>query len=159
MNQEPINRLTRYVARRIQRLDAWQLNGWSLKVYGISADGSPVDEIVQSTAHDFLKHQPIWPQDQQHSFGFVTIHVGTEAVWLLTDLWFSDILRHFVFCAALDTPGKFTDGPKDGTTACVWELEITSHERNAWVEHVLMKTENPSFSEYLGDSLEVSVDQ
>lgn len=78
----------------------------------------------------------------------MTIHAG-EQLWLLVDLWVDDILRHFLFRGRGDNPVQFVAGPPDGTSMCVWELEIVKHERDAWVEHVLTKPAKPSFPAYL----------
>lgn len=67
----------------------------------------------------------------------------TDAGW-----WELDILHHRLFRADLGTVG-FDPVPPGGPTACVWELLAVDHERQAWVDHVLVKPEAPDIPGYL----------
>lgn len=51
---------------------------------------------------------------------------------------------------ALETPAQFK--PVQGPfIACVWELEVTAHERGAWMRHALR--EDPDTNAYVADVL------
>ena len=43
-----------------------------------------------------------------------------------------------------------------GFNECVWELEATMHERDAWVKHVMSSPEDSRFEQYTRDALEIS---
>ena len=125
------------------------------KVYTIHAAGKSVDQRVVEAAIEFVAKQTQLPA-KDSGFGFVTIHFG-DSIWLLVDVWKEDILCHFLFRSDYSDPKNFVDGPSDGTSACVWELEVTKHERDAWVKHVMSRPSQPEFEEYLNDSLKISV--
>ncbi len=146
--------LVPYKPRRTWLIGVHEIAGWKLKVYGIAADGREISKDVVSAALNFVTENVPWPNRKNWRFGFITIHAGTQAVWLLVDVWVEDIVRHFLFNSSLSAPAKFTPGPKDGTTACVWELEVIKHERDAWVRHVLSKPAKPDFEGYLEDVVE-----
>ena len=55
--------------------------------------------------------------------------------------------------APLATPRQFTE-VKETTMACVWELQVMCHERNAWVQHG-MKSPEPDFHAYMADVLNI----
>ena len=125
-----------------------EINGWQLKLYFVSLHNKQFSEQVVEAALQHAERNVPWPNRSQ-GYGFVTIHFG-EQIWLLVDLWVDDILRHFLFRATYENPTHFVVGPDDGTSMCVWELEITKHERDSWVKHVLSNPADPSFAGYSG---------
>lgn len=89
--------------------------------------------------------------ERSHGLGFCIAHVGEEAVWLLVDWWISGgIACQRMLSAPLANPTHFTP-VSTPALACVWELVITAHERNAWVRHMLTAT--PAAHAYLEDVL------
>ena len=80
--------------------------------------------------------------------GFVVMHAGEMGTWLLMDWWaHGDIL-----CQRLSlAPAGGAYEPMDDRplTACVWELPILMHERDAYVRHML--TARPDADAYLAD--------
>lgn len=145
-----------YRDRRTWLIAARELADWKVKVYGISASGDDLPEnVVESALAHAASHIP-GKAPRASLYGFMVLHAGTEAVWLLVDLWFDDILHHFLFRAPLKEPNRWAPPPADGTMACAWELEVVKHERDAWVRHVLSRPEEPDFGAYLGDHLEIA---
>lgn len=131
-----------------------EIAGWKLKVYTIHETDRKIEpEIVEAAALYAVDHVN-WPEDYK-GYGFLTIHMGNEAVWLLVDLWVNDILRHFLFRAPVNAPTQFGEAPKDGTMACVWELTVFVHERDAWIRHAMQQPEEPNYEVYLSDGLEI----
>jgi hypothetical protein len=143
-----------YRARRTWPIGIETILGWQLKVYGITPDGADIPSKVCSAAFGYVRDNVAWPVEEVPKYGFITIHTGEENVWLLVDLWVNDIMRHFLFCAPLATPTEFGPPPPGGLCACVWELEVTKHERDAWVRHYLSCPQTPDFSGYLSDTIE-----
>ena len=131
------------------------LQRWQLKTYTILAPHEEPNTDTMESALTFLDEQSTWPTDLEPGYGFIVIHVGTEAVWLLLDLWANDILRHFLFFAPTESPASFEPGPSNGTMACAWELEVFKHERDSWVRHVLSKPSKPDLQLYLNDGLTI----
>jgi hypothetical protein len=142
------NRLTWLIGVR-------EVVGWQLKVYGISASGEWIANNVVEAALSHVADNVPWPDREDVRYGFVTIHAGEDSVWLLVDIWMDEILRHFLYAATDSSQPQFKPGPRDGTTACVWELQVIRHERDAWVEHVLSKPATPDFEGYLLDHVAI----
>jgi hypothetical protein len=95
-----------------------------------------------------------WPQPagSHHQAGFVIIHRGREAVWLMVHLWQADILIQFAYQATLLNPVDFSPLRADGFCGCVWELEVVRHERDAWVE-CAMGSDDASMDSYFNNNL------
>lgn len=149
-----------YRPRRTQFVGVREVHGWQLKVYVIFGQGAErqsadTAEVVDAALR-YASNQVPWNDDRATPYGFITIHFGEQATWLLVDLWTRDILKHFVYCAPVTNPTHFVPGPRDGTNSCVWELEVTKYERDVWVDHVLADSSNPAFARYLDSRLEVS---
>lgn len=146
-----------YMPRRIAHLENWRGAGHEIKIYGIhrNADGVGTmlsDDVLNSVRTAVRQVLETYARDERsHGLGFCIAHVGEEAVWLLVDWWISGgIVCQRMLSAPLDQPEVFT--PVEAPAlACVWELVVTAHERNAWVRHVL-KAE-PDARGYLEDVL------
>lgn len=155
LNSNSVLGLTKsYQPRRTTMIGVREINGWQLKLYSILLDNEEISEQVIEAALKHAQSNVSWPNRSQ-GYGFITIHLG-EHIWLLVDLWVDDILRHFLFRSTYENPTQFADGPSDGSNACVWELEVTKHERDSWVNHVLSKPADPSFDDYLSDKIEIN---
>lgn len=133
----------------------WQ--GGLLKVYHITLDGRQLPDSRVDAAIACLSRHIDWPQETSQRYGFLTLNLGEQALWALAQLWASDILRQFCFYAPLDRPDQFQPAPMPGFNACVWELEVTHHERDAWVRHVMSHPAAPHFDDYVSDTLTISV--
>ncbi|WP_241132298.1 hypothetical protein [Achromobacter insuavis] len=146
-----------YLPRRIEPLGAWRLAGHAIKAYGIHhapAHPAPLlTEAVAAAARAAVGAALADPaQDaRNHGLGFCMVHVGEEAVWLLVDWWITGgIVCQRMLSAPLDRPDTFTPVTTPAL-ACVWELAVTGHERNAWIRHML--TARPDAAAYLDDVL------
>lgn len=144
-----------YRPRPTRMIDVRELNGWKLKVYEISRRGTPLPSDVVDAALRCVHEKTIWPTEAEQRFGFVVLNKGEQAMWALAHVWVNDILRQFVYFAPLDNPTRFDVSPMPGFNACVWDLEVTRHERDAWVAHVMSDPSNSQFDAYLTDSLEI----
>lgn len=128
--------------------------GRQFKVYTICAPGKQPDSATIQAAVKHAGNQVHWPHHDS-GYGFLTVHFG-DCIWLLVDVWKGDILCHFVFQSDYSDSSKFMAGPADGTTACVWELQVTHHERDAWVRHVMCQPDQPNFDAYVSDCLTIA---
>lgn len=128
------------------------VNGWQLKRYEITLDGAPINaEIITAVDATLAAELPTASGDVE--VGFVIVHHGAERVWILADLWDGDIISQHTFFAELDEPSSFCRVAPGGPTACVWELAVHSHERDAFVRHVLSPLNGPDIDAYLDDTL------
>lgn len=146
-----------YRPRRIAPIGTWLESGHAIKAYGIHRDpdrqGTILSDAVATCAraavHAVLDEHAGGERSQ--GLGFCIAHVGEEAVWLLVDWWISGgIVCQRMLSAPLKDPSRFT--PVDAPAlACVWELVVTAHERNAWVRHIMRAA--PDAQAYLEDIL------
>ena len=154
-----------YRDRRTWLLGVHRTNEWNIKSYAITASGHELSGGVFEAALRFVERE-LQPEhleetpllaalDDTPRFGFLILHEGSEAVWLLLDLWIGDILHHHLYRAPLDDPASFETAWQKHSAACVWELAVIHHERNAWVEHVLSVPGRPRYDSYLATELEI----
>lgn len=153
---------TRIVARgfrprQTRPLGVRAIQGWSLKWYSINVIPEPIQpEIIAAAEEVVAGVTPI--ADVAPALGFVIVHRGAESVWLLPALWRGDILYQRTFGAPLSQPTRFEEvGVSGGPTACVWELVVHAHERDAFVAHVLSRPSAPDSRAYLSDVTSVEV--
>jgi hypothetical protein len=146
-----------YASRRMAFFDRWNEDGLAIKAYAIQRNPDPAVQLLSAevaaaarkTAMTALKNNAC--DVRASGLGFCIVHVGEEAVWLLVDWWISGgILCQQMYSAPLQQPEQFQ--PVQGPfMACVWELQVTAHERGAWMRHVLRG--EPDADAYLADVL------
>ncbi len=146
-----------YRRRKTWSLGSRQVGDWRLKTYGIVVAGTRIDDAMIAAAFGAVARQIAVTLAQGSGHGFVILHRGDQGVWLLIDRWAGDILHHVLLRAPLDEPAAYAPGPEDGTMACVWEMAVMQHERDAWVRHVLSQPAAPDFAAYLADQLEIDL--
>jgi hypothetical protein len=145
--------ITVFSPRLTQPLGVEVLGGWSLKWYAINVDPAPIEERV---LHAAMRHvaTTVPEADVDPALGFVIVHRGLEAVWLLTALWRLDILYQRTYRAPLTEPADYEEVGPGGPTACVWELVVHAHERDALVAHLLSGAASGATG-YLRDAVRV----
>ena len=139
-----------YAPRRLRVLPAWQIGALAVKVYHIGVS-DPSKALVQSARDEAARmDQAAMTEGDAHGLGFVVIHEGEAGTWLLMDWWaHGDIL-----CQRLSFGQNAQFEPVDDRplAACVWELAVISHERDAWIRHMMSGSADPEG--YLSDRLE-----
>ena len=131
---------------------------WTMKLYGIHHDvgrdkAALIDRAVLRSGTTHVR-QLLTEADSvgaHHNVGFVIVHQGKRANWLLTHWWIhQDICCHLVSRSLLEDPVRFerVSGP---IMACVWELIVVNFERRAWISTALRT--KPDFHKYLAERL------
>ena len=145
-----------YRPRRTQTHGVVESAGWSIKITSITSDGGPPEdreiEAAVGVAQDILPAPALTPT--RSGIGFIIVHRGDEALWVIVCWWELDILYHRMWRADLGTT-DLRRVPPEGPTACVWELLVIDHERRAWVEFVLRHPAAPDFAGYLASELSI----
>jgi len=153
MTTESLSEPGVYRPRDIQSHGIAEMSGWRMKQYSITADTGPIDPSVMAAAERVAMKACLEVSSDRggrNPVGFSILHSGAEAMWLLVDFWTGDIISQLAFGAALDDPTAFEPVPRGRGTVCVWEMEVFSHERDSFVEHMMSQT-GPNTENYLHD--------
>jgi hypothetical protein len=150
--------------RPIRFLGMHETVGWTLKMYGITAQGgrprSALVEAVKALAPSVLPSPAVWSggdDPDRYGIGFVTLHDAGDYCFALYDWWAGENEVHQrLYSAPLDSPETLRPHPTPAI-ACVWELTVIDHERRAWLRHVLARPEGPDVAAYLRDRFEGDV--
>ncbi len=149
-----------YHPRPIRFLGLMHLQAWRVKVYGIRyPEGLPDSELV-SAARNVARARLTEDASQtaHYGVGFIGIHQGKTSNFVFVDWWADENeLHHHVYVSPLESPEALVDITPNGPVACVWDLRLVGHERDAWVEHVLARGESPDFEAYLADTFNEDV--
>jgi hypothetical protein len=131
---------------------------WTLKLYGIHHDitrdkMSVIDPEILRSAQLHVRHllNEADSLGAHHNVGFVILHQGKRAQWLLTQWWIHhDICCRIVSSSPIDGPAHFARETAP-LMACVWELIVVDFERRAWVSTALRA--KPDFDGYIATRL------
>ena len=131
--------------RRIMALPLGVADGWRLKRYALVADGRTVPDGVAEAAFDAaiaqLPRAATLENDApygNHGIGFQIVHFAEAAVispvfyWV----WESVLAKLPQLRAEWSAPAVFGNGA-EVALGCVWEMQIVTHETQAWVETML----------------------
>jgi len=145
-----------YAAREIRFLELWAPTGWRIKCYGIAHPerAMPKDIVLGAVKELLLPRLPDPDDKDHHGVGFLIVHVAREAVFVLLDLWTGEnMLRQHLFASELDAQTEFRDLGPSRLMACVWEMRVQGHERQAWIDTVLNNPAGPDLPAYLSRRL------
>lgn len=141
--------MNRYQPRTIRAFAPMRTDDIVLKPYVICAEGrsTPAMEAVTAQALPALAASEL-PSLPHRGLGYLILHAGEEADWLLTRVW----LEGDIVAGLLAT---LKDGRLEPVTAplieCVWEAVVGADERDAWVRRMMV--ERPDPQAYLDDRL------
>ena len=136
-------------------------------MYGISARAERPPAAQVEAAIEFvssrLPEPAIRPDERdtgsalsraRYGVGILIVHEATEGLFVLLSWWVGEnMLNHEVyFSPATETPRLEALSPP-GIVACVWELAVLAHERQAWVDRVLNNAAGPDLDGYLESRL------
>ncbi|MEQ9142919.1 MAG: hypothetical protein RLO08_01035 [Parvibaculaceae bacterium] len=145
-----------YRPRHIVFDDIWSIDGLSLKAYLITEESDrTVPQKLRTSAKSYIaKALPDARADEghDHGLGYVVIHMGDMATWLLTRWWAHDNVGMSMLASADPGSTEFLSTDHRHFCACVWEHVVINHERDAWVQEA-MKVGGTSEA-YLGNRLQ-----
>jgi hypothetical protein len=149
-----------YAARSVRCLELLMFDRWRLKLYGIAYRGErPVHALVEAAVaavQEWLPRPAV--SDDRYGVGFIGAHDGRGANFVFVDWWANeDELHHHTWLSTKQEPGRLRATGPDDFTACAWDLAVIGHEREAWVRHVLARTQGPDLDAYLADQLHANV--
>ncbi|WP_123622746.1 isochorismatase [Halorubrum sp. CSM-61] len=149
-----------YQTRPIRFLDCLERDGWQIKRYGISTRGEyPPDDMVAAGSKRAVDRLPSPPvTENRYGVAVLIVHEARDVNFVSLNWWVDEnVLKNVVYLSQPDTPTEFEDISETDITACVWELEVLSFERDAWVETVLANETGPDIDAYLSRCLSTDV--
>lgn len=150
-----------YEPRPIRCLEIWGQAGWRMKMYGIRYGGdAPRPELV-STAKQIAMERLPSPAitTSRYGVGFIGVHDGRGANFIFVDWWANqNELYHHVYVGPAEQPSTLDYvTSKNSVTACIWDLAVMAHERDAWVRCVLNNPAGANIEAYLKTQLDAMV--
>ena len=138
----------RYRPRYVSVLGPGHPGGAALKLYGIDVEGQALAPYLVEEMHALLSEN----SPGEGRAGFVILHRGEEAVWLLLHWWMDGgILAERLWRRPLAGEGAGGFQPVDRPLmACVWELVPIAFERDAYVATLMS---GGSLGDYLSRTL------
>lgn len=147
-----VQRLQPYAPRPVRYLGLEEVAGWRIKTYSISVKAERVEEHVVAHVRTCL---PNWLEKHSayllDTYGIATLilHEGREGCFAILSWWIdSNMLQTSVYLAMDPARRDFRLFSDRGVFTCVWELAIHWFERNAWVNDVLARLDDPNGPEH-----------
>lgn len=150
-----------YEPRPTRYLGLAEHGDWRIKLYSIAAVGGTAPEELVEQARDVTL--PYLPEpavtDERYGAGFLIVHRGSGANWLLLDWWESEcILCHRLFRSTFESPDDITEVRDGHLMACTYEMTVQQYERQAWIETVMAHGVHDGMPDYLRRHLSMPCD-
>ena len=149
-----------YAPRPVRPMGVRSFGDWKLKLYGIAyGRDQPSPELVQAALRAADSTLPVPARrDDRYGLGFLGIHHGRDSNFVFVSWWENENeLQHRVFYSTPDRPDELRPATPQEPIACVWDLSVLAHEREAWVRHVLSRPTGADRDAYLADALDANV--
>lgn len=146
--------LPSYAPRAFHTEGDWSVADTRLKVYGIAiGDQARVapDVIAAARAYTEQALPAVLAEEGGHGAGYVVIHAGEMANWLLIHWWAHDDICMRLLASAPPGSADFTSQDHRRFLACVWEMIVITHESNAWIRQ--MQSGAATLDGYFADRL------
>ncbi len=127
-----------YESRRLLADPVLTVGGCRYKPYRIAHPGP--DALAEVQAFDLqalLEHGMPAPEPGDHDAGFAVLHQGRDGAYLLIARWNGGHNLGSRTYQVLNTAGQAPRLQALTLLACVWELAVYAHERDAWVRTVM----------------------
>jgi hypothetical protein len=144
-----------YAVRAVSALGLWRSGEWRIKRYAIAYRGTAARPALLAAAERTAARVLPTPAltSTRYGVGFLGVHDGRGANFVFVDWWEEENeLHHHVFLSPSDAPGALRRATSADPVACVWDLAVLAHEREAWIRHVLA-AEAAGLEAYLEDHL------
>lgn len=149
----------RHVEKAVQSHRVVHLNNSQLKWYDIARADQPVGPTVRNLAQNFLTTQSTRTGvPRENELGFVLLHrCGDGFYFLMLCTWReNNELWKTVYYLDAETMTDFAIFQQDDDhkgTFCVWEMNVVSHESQAWTTYLMSDREPCDVDIYLSTTL------
>jgi len=125
-----------YRPRPVTPLVPWRFDRRLVKPYVITAPRAYWDDLMVAKVRDVATRQMDF-DDALGGLGLavVILHLGTDAATVVVQTWAKDYQSRLSMFSGLDVD-SLRPAPT-GIAPCVWEQEVLSHERAAYVGNIL----------------------
>jgi len=148
----------RYVPRRVKPRPVVSVNGYRLKPYEIYYAEDGKIRLQEPDLKSLISQcLPASDDPLNHGVGFVMVHFARDGQYLLLSRWYGgNMLKHDLFEIKQMADGwQSTSLKSTGIVACVWELQVVTFERQAWVNTAMAEGGTEcSYDRYLNTVLE-----
>jgi hypothetical protein len=143
-----------YEARTFRFIELLSIYDWRMKFYGIAWNQElPRSELLEA-ARRIAAETLAKETANNYKVGFVGAHDGRNACFIFVDFWGNENeLFHRVFVSRDNDPNSLARAEDSDSSVCVWDLRLQNFEREAWIKHVLRKSQAPDFEGYLTERL------
>lgn len=147
--------------RPVRFVGVMEFGGWRVKVYAISYGRDEPRAGVMDAARELAREA--FPDGAEnggrYGVGYLGVHDGRGEAFVFADWWADENeLHHHVFIAPTadaNDVAAYRDATSTGLVACVWDLRVICHEREAWMRHALRNPGGaPDLDAYLADRLD-----
>ena len=143
--------LPRYEPRSFQSHGTWAIGPLTLKVYGITLESDGMSDATRAAARRHVEQRlpEIEGDGSHHELGFVIIHQGMDATWLLMNWWaYGDIRCQLMSSRDRNAAESAAFSPETRALAnCVYEEAVIHAETQAWIDAMLSRA--PEAGTYL----------
>jgi hypothetical protein len=114
----------------------WRYPNRLVKPYVITARGRAWDDQMVGFARTSASRQLDFDDAMGGiGLGVVVLHLSDDGVYLVVQSWAKDFQSRLSIFSGYDVD-DLRPAPI-GAAPCVWELEVLSHERSSYVNHIL----------------------
>jgi hypothetical protein len=121
-----------YKPRSFRFIELLKLDGWRMKLYGISWHGElPRRELIDA-AKRIAAEQLQKEAAPNYKVGFIGVHDGSGACFVFVDFWGNENEQfHRLFLSRDNDPAKLSPAAPAYSLVCVWDLRL----QNSSVRH------------------------
>lgn len=144
--------MEQYEKRKIVFTGIQKVGDWQIKTYSIQYTEESFSQSLEHAALALFETEFPKLDENIHGLGFMIVHHGKGSNFVVLDYWCNENeLVHNVFYSSKRNPKNLIKQNTRSPIACVWDLVVINHERNAWVKNMMSKV--PNRVNYLDDSI------
>lgn len=129
----------------------WRFAHRLVKPYVITAPRRPWDDLMVVKVRDFSTRQLDFDESQGGlGLAVVVLHLGADSAYVVIQTWSQDFQSRLSLFRGQDLD-TLRPAPS-GVGPCVWEQEVLSHERSAYIANIL--TGNVNIEAWLDNVLD-----
>jgi len=147
-----------YKPRKIDFFNLIKIGDWKIKVYTITnREKFKSNKVLRKCISELPNWLKIADESKLpvYNAAFLIVHEAREGIWILLNWWTGgEMIQTVVYFADFNSPDLIVASPYNNSLVCIWELEVITFERIAWINNILLEAKKPKFEDYLNTNLE-----